>query len=119
MNESLPEELLSAYLDGELPSDERSHVEQWLAESDEHRRLYDDLLALRREIQALPAQSLDAGFSDRVLAAIRSRTEPARGSRRNLSPSPPLRSPNHRWGFPRGDGFPRASRPRWPPCYWA
>ncbi len=86
MNESLPEdeslseEQLSAYLDGELLHEERQRVEQWLAESGEHRRLHDELLALRRELQALPAHSLDAGFSDRVLAAIRSRTEPSTSS---------------------------------------
>ena len=71
--ESLPEELLSAYLDGELPSDERARVEAWLASNAEHRRLFDDLQAIRRELQALPQQSLDAAFSDRVLATIRLR----------------------------------------------
>ena len=71
--ESLPEELLSAYLDGELPSDERVRVEAWLASNAEHRRLFDDLQAIRRELQALPQQALDAAFSDRVLATIRLR----------------------------------------------
>lgn len=74
MNDPLPEELLSAYLDGELPDEERARVEQWLTDSSEHRRLFDDLQAIRRELQALPRQSLDAGFSERVLAAIRERT---------------------------------------------
>jgi hypothetical protein len=36
--------------------------------------LFDDLQAIRRELQALPQQSLDAGFSDRVLTAIRERS---------------------------------------------
>lgn len=81
MNDPLTEELLSAYLDGELPDAERAGVEQWLTASAEHRRLLDDLQAIRRELQALPRQSLDAGFSERVLAAIRERTsEPNSGS---------------------------------------
>jgi hypothetical protein len=74
MHDPFPEELLSAYLDGELPHDERARVEQWLAASADHRRLFDDLQAIRRELQALPQQSLDAGFSDRVLTAIRERS---------------------------------------------
>jgi len=71
MNDPFPEELLSAYLDGELPREERARVEAWLAASADHRRLFDDLQAIRRELQALPQQSLDAGFCDRVLIAIR------------------------------------------------
>src|SRR5437762_11876480 len=83
MNEPLSEELLSAYLDGELPGEERTHVEAWLASSAEHRRLLDDLQAIRRELQALPKQTLDAGFSDRVLAGIRERQA---GNRATPSP---------------------------------
>jgi anti-sigma factor RsiW len=71
MNEPLSEELLSAYLDGELTGEEQARVEEWLTASPSHRRLFDDLRLIRRELQALPPQSLDAGFSDRVLAAIR------------------------------------------------
>lgn len=79
MNDPFPEELLSAYLDGELPGEERARVEAWLAASADHRRLFDDLQAIRRELQALPHQTLDAGFSDRVLSAIRQRTGDSSG----------------------------------------
>jgi anti-sigma factor RsiW len=85
MNEPLSEELLSAYLDNELSDVERLRVEQWLADSPSHRRLLDDLQAIRRELQSLPKQSLDAGFSDRVLAAIRERNA---GDRPASSQSP-------------------------------
>lgn len=74
MNDPLREELLGAYLDGELAPSERAEVEEWLTSSPEHRRLLRDLQALRRELQALPRQSLDPAFSDRVLAAIRAKT---------------------------------------------
>jgi negative regulator of sigma E activity len=74
-SEPFTEELLSAYLDGELPAEQQARVERWLAESSKHRRMFDDLQAIRRELQSLPQQSLDAAFSQRVLAAIRQRAE--------------------------------------------
>jgi hypothetical protein len=80
MNDPFPEELLSAYLDGELPREERARVEEWLAASADHRRLFDDLQAIRRELQALPQQSLDTDFSNRVLAVIRERSGDASAS---------------------------------------
>lgn len=101
--ESLPEELLSAYLDGELPSDERVRVEAWLASNPEHRRLFDDLQAIRRELQALPQQALDASFSDRVLATIRLRNgdlAKSAGENKQDNPAPTQRSlgmPAWRW----------------------
>ena len=52
------EELLSAYLDGEVTADERARVERWLAESSELRQLRDELVAMRAEIQSLPRQTL-------------------------------------------------------------
>jgi|GEM_PF-2829104 len=48
------EELLSAYLDGEVSPEERARVEQWLAESSELRQLRDELLSIRTDLQALP-----------------------------------------------------------------
>jgi hypothetical protein len=53
------EELLSAYLDGEVTADERARVEAWLAGSAELRQLRDELLAMRSELQALPKHVLD------------------------------------------------------------
>ena len=61
------DELISAYLDGELPDAQRLEVEEVLARSDEHRRLLDDLLALRADLQTLPQYRLDDDFSNRVL----------------------------------------------------
>jgi anti-sigma factor RsiW len=48
------EELLSAYLDGEVSPEERTRVEQWLAESSELRQMRDELLSIRTDLQALP-----------------------------------------------------------------
>ncbi len=78
------DELLSAYLDGELSSDERARVEDWLTSSATHRRMFDDLKAIRRELHSLPKQTLDRGFCDRVLAEIQKRGAQGSGE-------PPLR----------------------------
>jgi anti-sigma factor RsiW len=89
MSEPFSDELLSAYLDGELLGEERERVEEWLAASADHRRLLDDLKAIRRELQALPRQTLDAGFADRVLVAIHQRTsEPNSPPSSNEAPPP-------------------------------
>jgi hypothetical protein len=73
------EELLSAYLDGEVTADERARVEAWLTESAELRQLRDELLAMRSELQALPKHTLDRDLG----AAHVRRTNPA------ASPAPP------------------------------
>lgn len=63
------EELISAYLDGELTAEEQAQVEQALAADARLRRMHDDLRALRSRLQAMPRHKLDADFADRVLAA--------------------------------------------------
>lgn len=70
------EELISAYLDGELTAQEQAQVEQALAGDVRLQRMHDDLRALRSSLQSLPQQKLDAGFAQRVmLAAQRARAE--------------------------------------------
>jgi len=71
MNETtgnLPdEELLSAYLDGELAADERAQVEQWLAERPEYRQLLGELQAVRQTLAALPRLTLAPEEADHLL----------------------------------------------------
>lgn len=67
MNELPENELLSAYLDGELTADEHAQVEQWLAGSPAARQLLEEMRALRATLQALPAYKLDEDLSQRVL----------------------------------------------------
>jgi len=62
-----PDELISAYLDGELSADDRARVEEQLMDSVEHRRMFEELKSLRRSLQELPGQSLDDAFAARVL----------------------------------------------------
>jgi hypothetical protein len=63
------DELLSAYLDGELAADERAAVEAHLATSEADRRLLEELQSLRGELQSLPQAAVSDGFADRVVRA--------------------------------------------------
>jgi negative regulator of sigma E activity len=77
MQNQFSDELISAYLDGEVTADERAQVEQTLRDSSEHRHMYDELRTLRSSLQSLPRCQLDEGFSDRVLRrAERAMLEP-------------------------------------------
>ncbi len=69
MNEREPfsDELISAYLDGELTADEQDRVERMLAENDEYRQMFDEFSALRDSLQSLPQYRLDEEFHLRVL----------------------------------------------------
>lgn len=61
------EELISAYLDGELSDDERAQVEKWLTESAPLRQFHDELRALRLGMQSLKRHELDHDISGAVL----------------------------------------------------
>lgn len=69
MTRPFSDELLSAYLDGELPAHERSAVEEHLATSPADRELLSELESLRGELQSLPTALASAGFAERVVAA--------------------------------------------------
>lgn len=73
------EELVSAYLDGELSSDERAFVEQQLAQSDEYRQLYQQLQRQHEQLQSLPRHRLSADFSDKLVKRLEAlkATQPA------------------------------------------
>jgi negative regulator of sigma E activity len=79
MRDQLTEELISAYLDGELSADETARVEEALDQSAECRELYEDLKGLRSSLQALPRFSLPDDFPDRVVR---------QAERESLSPTP-------------------------------
>ncbi len=61
------EELISAYLDGEVTPEERAQVEQWLANDPAMRRLHDELRGVRDSVQALPRHALDLDLAPLVL----------------------------------------------------
>jgi anti-sigma factor RsiW len=62
-----PEELISAYLDGEATADERALVEQQLAESEEWRTVLDEVRSTRELLLGLPTREAPTGFWDSML----------------------------------------------------
>lgn len=83
------QELLSAYLDGELTSDEQARVEQQLAEDAEYRQLHDEMRALRSSFELLPRHRLhdDIGRSVIRKAERAILSAPRNGSQENGSPA--------------------------------
>ena len=61
------EELIGAYLDGELTPSEQIRVEQLLDENPEYRQLYEEFRALRHSLEGLPRYRLNEDLSHRVL----------------------------------------------------
>ncbi len=55
MTSPFSDELISAYLDGELTAEEQARVEKQLRDDAELRRMCDELRALRFTLQAMPA----------------------------------------------------------------
>ncbi|MCX7425789.1 MAG: zf-HC2 domain-containing protein, partial [Planctomycetia bacterium] len=73
MNELPQNELLSAYLDGELTAGERARVEELLAADPAARRLVDEFRAVRDRLHALPKYTVGEDLGDRVLRAAERR----------------------------------------------
>ena len=69
MQETPQYELLSAYLDDQLSSEERARVEQWLAEDAEAQQTLEQLRAVSASLQGLPAAKLGEDLAERVLRA--------------------------------------------------
>ena len=69
MHEPSTDELLSAYLDGELTAEEQVRAERLLAENPQARRLHGELAAMRSCLQGMSPQQLPDDFSTRVLRA--------------------------------------------------
>jgi hypothetical protein len=74
MNNESQNELLSAYLDGELTADERAQVERLLATNPGARQLLEELRALSAALKSLPRQTLGEDLSDSVLRIAERRT---------------------------------------------
>lgn len=67
MPDLLDDELLSAYLDGELPAEERARVEQLLSGQPESRQLLEELRANKTSLERMPRMRLGHDFADQVL----------------------------------------------------
>ncbi len=92
MKEPISEELLSAYVDGELSADERATIEHWLEQSPEARAKLGDFRRLSAVFAELPRTEVPQEFPVEVLQLA---------ERRMLLPEVAAVSPNrslHRWG---------------------
>lgn len=87
-NDEFDNELLSAYVDGELTSEEQSLVEQRLRADPQARKLVEEMRLMSSALQALPRQTLGRDLRDDVLAdteraTIAGRVTPATDPRIN------------------------------------
>ncbi|MCH2180805.1 MAG: hypothetical protein MK108_02250 [Mariniblastus sp.] len=76
---SFPENLISAYLDGELSPEESAHVERMLQQHPEYADLLEEFRQQSAALKQLPKLELDADFARRVMAddRIRATAPPA------------------------------------------
>lgn len=86
MNNVPENELLSAYLDGELTAEEQARVERLLAADPEARQLVDELRALSSSVKALPPHAIGRDISEEVIS---------RAQRQMPTPPAPARAREH------------------------
>jgi len=97
MTREFPDELLSAFLDGELSPTERAQVEKHLAASAPDRQLLAELQTLRSDVAALPPAAISPDFADRVVRAAVAEAEKHNPAAAAASlPSPAARRIGHR-----------------------
>src|SRR6185436_8839543 len=77
-NYELDDELLSAYLDGELSADERAAVEARLATDPAAQQLLHELRSVSQSVQALPTETLGRDLSQEIIRRA-GEAAPARG----------------------------------------
>jgi anti-sigma factor RsiW len=80
--ESLPEDILSAYVDGECTDEERAAVDRRLASDAAWRAILEEVRDARAVVRALPPREPPAGFVERLLEAPDEVVTPARRPRR-------------------------------------
>jgi len=85
MNNVPENELLSAYVDGELTAEEQAQVERLLAADPAARQLVDELRALSSSVKALPKHTIGRDISQQVVAR----------AKRQMPTPAPAPSPEH------------------------
>jgi len=94
------DELISAYLDEELPDADRQCVEQRLESSSECRQMLGELRKLQETLQSLPTYELDDGFADRVVRRAERETllgTPDDDAQVTTAPEPATVAKRSRW----------------------
>jgi hypothetical protein len=97
MTREFPDELLSAYLDGELSPAERAQVERHLATSEPDRVLLSELQSLRSDVAALPPAAISPDFADRVVQAALAEAEKHNPDAAAVSLPPATTRSSRRW----------------------
>jgi anti-sigma factor RsiW len=69
-SESFDDELLSAYVDGELDEDQRAQVEERLRDDPRGKQLVDELRDLSATLQALPREQVGSDLRAGVMQQI-------------------------------------------------
>lgn len=90
MNLQLNDELLSAFLDGEVSAEERQQIESLLAASPEWQKRYRQMVETVNQVRMLPQQPMPRDFSADILAQIAQRQQAEKGM---ASTSTPPRQP--------------------------
>ena len=76
MNQQVPDELISAYFDGEVTPEERERVEALFASSMEVRQMLDDTAKLSALLHSFPREAAPSQFSKNVQRQIASAVKP-------------------------------------------
>ena len=91
------DELIRAYLDGELSTEERQRVEQVMEQEPRYRQMFDELKALRESLQTLPSYQLDNDFHTRVLDRALNQTPEIDAAAIDTTAPPTTNSPLLSW----------------------
>ena len=70
VDKSQREELISAYLDGELNTEETDRAERWIADDPQAKKLFEELKVIRDAIHQLPRYQLKSDLTSGVLDQI-------------------------------------------------
>ena len=77
MNHPVPEELISAYFDGEVSPDERGEIERSLESSSELRQQLDETSKLSALLHSFPRESAPRELAANVQKQVNAATQPA------------------------------------------
>ena len=94
MKHQIPEELISAYLDGELTSDEQLLVEEALRDDPQSQQLLEDLQSLHDRLQAIPRSEPSRDYTQQILrraerAILTGTSEPGSSELTSNAPAKP------------------------------
>jgi hypothetical protein len=97
MNQPVPEELISAYFDGEVSPDERGAVERLLESSSELRQQLDETSKLSALLHSFPRESAPRELAANVQKQVNAAAQPPVATAQNAVPATTRRSLSREW----------------------